>query len=87
MIAKDFRAYPLRFILEIVAWMLSIGCAVTMALTAPTPPLLEMYIAWVSGSSLYAWAAWTRGSFGMFGNYFLLVCIDLVGLSRMVIGV
>jgi hypothetical protein len=34
---------------------------------------------------MYAWAAWTRKSFGMIANYMLLVTIDTVGLVRMII--
>jgi hypothetical protein len=32
---------------------------------------------------LYAWAAFTRRSFGMLANYILLTTIDTVGLIRM----
>jgi len=32
---------------------------------------------------MYAWAAYTRKSFGMLANYLLLVTIDIVGLLRM----
>jgi len=34
---------------------------------------------------MYAWAAYTRRSFGMLGNYLLLVAIDSVGLTRMLL--
>jgi hypothetical protein len=34
---------------------------------------------------MYAWAAWTRKSFGMLANYILLVSIDTVGLLRMIL--
>jgi len=87
MIYRDFLSNPVRFIVEVIAWILSIGCSLTLALTAPNPPLFEMYIAWIVGSSLYAWAAWTRGSFGMFANYLLLVCIDVAGFARIIVGV
>jgi len=32
---------------------------------------------------MYAWASWTRKSFGMLANYILLTTIDTVGLIRM----
>ena len=32
---------------------------------------------------MYAWAAWTRSSFGMLANYMLLTVIDTVGLVRL----
>jgi len=82
-IQNDFRSHPWRFAVEIVAWAISIGCAITMALTVPVPPMLVLYPFWISGCAMYAWAAYTRQSFGMLANYLLLTSIDLVGLSRM----
>ena len=82
-IKNDFISHPVRFIIELIAWGISIGCAITMALTVPNPPLLTLYPIWILGCSLYAWAAFTRKSFGMLANYLLLVSIDIVGLVRM----
>lgn len=82
-IKDDFRSYPIRFVIECFAWGISIGCSITMALTVPTPPLLVMYPIWIFGCGLYAWAAFSRKSFGMLANYMLLVTIDSVGLARM----
>jgi hypothetical protein len=84
-IAEDFKSNRFRFVVEVFAWAISIGCSITMALTVPTPPLLILYPIWILGCSLYAWAAWTRRSFGMLANYMLLVTIDTVGLTRMII--
>lgn len=84
-IREDYCTHPARFVIECTAWAISIGCSVTMALTVPTPPLLAMYPLWILGCAMYAWAAWTRQSFGMLANYLLLVTIDSVGLIRMVI--
>lgn len=82
-IQDDYRTWPLRFCVELMAWAISIGCAITMAATVPTPPLLTLYPVWISGCAMYAWASWTRKSFGMLANYMLLVTIDIVGLTRM----
>jgi hypothetical protein len=83
---KDyFKSNRIRFIVELVAWAISIGCSITMALTVPTPPLLALYPIWILGCALYAWAAWTRKSFGMLANYILLTTIDSIGLARMII--
>ena len=82
---KDYNEYPFRFVVEVAAWAISIGCSITMALTVPTPPLLTLYPIWIIGCSMYGWAAWTRGSFGMLANYLLLVTIDSIGLTRMLI--
>lgn len=84
-IKNDFKSYPLRFCVELVAWGISIGCAIAMALTVPTPPLLVLYPFWITGCAMYGWAAWTRRSFGMLANYLLLTTIDSVGLIRMVL--
>jgi len=79
-ILTDFKSNPIRFVIEVVAWSLSIAASAIMALTVPNPPLLLIYILWVVGCSLYAWASFTRGSFGMLANYLLLTAIDTYGL-------
>ena len=84
-IKDDYRTHPFRFIIELLAWGISIGCSITMALTVPSPPLLSLYPVWILGCGLYAWAAFTRKSFGMLANYLLLVSIDSVGLIRMIV--
>ena len=82
-IQDDYRTNRFRFAVELLAWAISIGCSIIMALTVPTPPLLAMYPIWILGCSMYAWAAYTRKSFGMLANYILLTTIDSVGLVRM----
>ena len=82
-IKDDFRSHPVRFSLELLAWALSIGCSIAMAATVPDPPLVLLYPIWISGCGIYAWAAWTRRSFGMLANYLLLTTIDTIGLIRM----
>jgi len=84
-IRDDYKTYPVRFAIEIVAWAISIGCSITMAVTVPNPPLLYLYPIWISGCAMYAWASYTRKSFGMLANYILLVSIDMVGLVRMIL--
>jgi len=83
-IQDDFKSNRVRFVIELVAWAISVGCSITMALTVPTPPLLALYPVWILGCSLYAWASWTRKSFGMLANYILLTTIDSIGLIRMI---
>ena len=84
-IKEDFASNPFRFCVELLAWAISIGCSITMAVTVPNPPLIVLYPIWILGCSMYAWAAFTRRSFGMLANYMLLVGIDSVGLVRMLI--
>ncbi len=82
-IRDDWQSNKFRFIIELLAWAISIGCSITMALTVPTPPLLILYPIWIAGCAMYAWAAYTRKSFGMLANYLLLTTIDTIGLIRM----
>lgn len=84
-IKEDWRSNPLRCFLEIFAWFLSITCSVTMMLTVPTPPFLILYPLFITQCAIFAWAAWTRKSFGMIANYMLLVSIDSVALFRMAV--
>lgn len=82
-IRDDWNSNRVRFIAELLAWSVSIGCSITMALTVPNPPLLVLYPVWIVGCLIYAWAAYSRKSFGMLANYGLIVCIDAFGLIRM----
>ena len=82
-IHDDYTTNRFRFVVEVLAWAISIGCSITMAATVPNPLLLAMYPIWIMGCAMYAWASWTRKSFGMLANYILLVTIDSVGLVRM----
>jgi hypothetical protein len=82
-IRNDWYSNRFRFIVELLAWAISIGCSITMATTVPNPPLLTLYPIWITGCAMYAWAAWTRRSFGMLANYLLLTTIDTIGLIRM----
>jgi hypothetical protein len=82
-IKDDFKSNRFRFVIELLAWAVSIGCSITMALTVPNPPLLALYPVWIAGCAMYAWASYTRKSFGMLANYLLLTTIDTIGLIRM----
>jgi hypothetical protein len=84
-IRDDWASNKFRFIVELFAWAISIGCSITMAVTVPNPPLLALYPVWIAGCAMYAWAAYTRKSFGMLANYILLTAIDTFGLIRMIV--
>jgi len=84
-IRDDWTSNKFRFVVELLAWAFSIGCSITMALTVPNPPLLALYPIWIAGCAMYAWAAYTRKSFGMLTNYILLTAIDTFGLIRMIV--
>jgi hypothetical protein len=82
---NDYHSYPFRFCVEVIAWVISIGCTIVMAATVPTPPLIILYPFWILGCAMYAWASWTRDSFGMLANYLLLTLVDIVGLYRIIV--
>lgn len=82
-IHEDWKSNRTRFCFEVIAWAISIGCSLTMAITVPNPPLLAMYPVWITGCAIYAGCAFSRRSFGMLANYILLTTIDTVGLVRM----
>jgi len=82
-IQDDYKSNRVRFCFEVLAWAISIGCAITMATTVPNPPLLVLYPIWITGCAVYAGCAYSRRSFGMLANYVLLVSIDTIGLIRM----
>jgi hypothetical protein len=84
-IKQDYKDHPVRFILEVSAWFMSIGCAVAMGVTLPNPPFLILYPLFIFQCAIFAWAAWTRKSFGMLANYFLLISIDTVALIRLIL--
>jgi hypothetical protein len=84
-IHSDYKTNRVRFCVEVLAWGISIGCSITMAATVPNPPLLVMYPIWITGCAMYAWASYTRKSFGMLANYILLTSIDTFGLIRMLL--
>jgi len=84
-VKQDWKSNPLRFFIELLAWTISIGCALIMALTVPNPPLMILYPLWILGCILYAWASYSRKSFGMLGNYLLLTSVDIIGLARLLI--
>ena len=82
-IKEDYNSHPVRFVLEVLSWGMSIGCAIWMGLTLPNPPFLILYPLFIAQCSVFAWAAWSRGSTGMVANYLLLVTIDSIALVRL----
>ena len=81
---SDFQSNPIRFVLEITAWFLSILCAIWMGMTLPNPPFLILYPLFIMQCAIFGWAAWTRRSTGMVANYLLLVTIDVIALIRLI---
>ena len=84
-VQEDFRAYPLRFCLELLGWAISLGCSLTYAITVPHLPFIPLYMAFITGCLIMAWCAYTRGSFGILGNYLILSIIDSAGLIKLLL--
>lgn len=81
-IKQDYQSYKLRFILEGVAWIMSLVCTIMVAVYAPTPPMFTLYPMFIIQCAIFAWSAWTRNSMGMFANYLLISFIDSIGLIK-----
>jgi hypothetical protein len=84
-VREDFRAYPLRFCLEVLVWAISLGCSLTYAIMVPDLPFIPLYMAFISGCLIMSWCAYTRGSFGILGNYLILSIIDSAGLIKLLL--
>jgi hypothetical protein len=81
-IREDWREHPLRFIIEVVCWLDSMACAVIVNTTVPNLPYTLLYPLWISGTLLYAWCAWSRGSFGMLITFLMIASTDIWGFTR-----
>ena len=79
----DYREWPTRFSLEIAAWLMSLGCSLTLAAGATDPLFFYLYPIFILQCAIFGWAAWTRKSTGMVANYLLLVTIDIIGYVRL----
>ena len=84
-IRADWRSNPIRFVVETWAWAFSIGAAVLFAATVPNVPFVLYLTVTVTNCALYAWASWSRGSFGLLANYLLLTTIDTIALIKAII--
>ena len=83
-IKEDWQSNPIRFIIETLAWTMSIGAAIWFAMTVPSVPFIWYLTLTICSCAMYTWAAWSRNSFGMLANYLLLTTIDSIGLFRMI---
>lgn len=81
-VKQDYHSNSNRFILEAVAWIVSIGCTIAVAVFAPYPPMFWLYPFYIFQCAIFAWSAWTRNSMGMFLNYLLITTIDSIGLIK-----
>ena len=66
-IKDDYTTNPVRFVIELVAWAISIGCSLTMAATVPDPPIyrslsyVDYRLCYVRLGCLYSEIIWHAG--------------------------
>jgi hypothetical protein len=65
--------------------MASIACGIILAITVKDPALYLLYPLWLTGCSIAAICAWSRGSFGQTSMYIMLTVIDLIGFTKYII--
>lgn len=84
-ISRDYREHPVRCILEILGWAMSVGANVMFMLTVPAVPFVWFLSLTVASSAIFAWALWTRNSLGGLANYAFLVTVDIVALIKVLL--
>lgn len=68
-IRDNWYSGKFRFIIELLAWAISIGCSVTMARTIPTFPLIILYPIWIAGCAVVRYGALCTLGLLMLGKY------------------
>ena len=84
-IARDYREHPVRCVVEILGWSMSVGANIMFMLTVPAVPFVWFLSLTVSSSAIFAWALWTRNSLGGLANYAFLVAVDTVALIKILL--
>ena len=84
-IARDYREHPVRCVVEILGWSMSVGANIMFMLTVPAVPFVWFLSLTVSSSAIFAWALWTRNSLGGLANYAFLVTVDTVALIKILL--
>ena len=82
-IARDYREHPVRCVVEILGWTMSVGANLLFMWTVPAVPFLWFLSLTVISSAIFAWALWTRNSLGGLANYAFLVAVDTVALIKL----
>ena len=84
-IAQDYCKHPVRCVVEIVGWAMSVGANLLFMLTVPNVPFVWFLSLTVASSAIFAWALWTRNSLGGLANYAFLVAVDTVALIKILL--
>ncbi|CAB4164130.1 hypothetical protein UFOVP1146_66 [uncultured Caudovirales phage] len=81
----DYNSYPLRWIVETLAWIATLVNTVTITLTVPAVPWLFCYPLWISACLAYAWSQWTRKSSMGVTSCLAFAALDGIGLTRLLL--
>lgn len=84
-IKKDYNSNRMRFVIETLAWIMSIGANILFAYTVPHVPFAVYLTITVTGCAMYAWSACSRRSFGMLANYLFLTGLDSFALAKVLV--
>jgi hypothetical protein len=84
-IKDDYSSNPVRCVLEILAWFMSIGANIMFMWTVPNVPFMWYLSLTVASSAVFAWSLWSRNSLGGLANYGFLVAIDTIALTRLIL--
>jgi len=84
-IARDYQEHPVRCVVEIIGWAMSVGANLLFMLTVPAVPFVWFLSLTVTSSAIFAWALWTRNSLGGLANYAFLVAVDTVALIKILL--
>lgn len=84
-VRRDFALNPIRACAELIGMAGGVGAAILLALTTPTPMMLECYILWLCASGILFLCSLSRGSTGLALAYALYFVIDAFGLIRTIL--
>ena len=84
-IDRDYKEHPVRCVLEIIGWAMSVCANIMFMLTVPVVPFIWFLSLTVTSSAIFAWALWTRNSLGGLANYAFLVAVDTVALIKILL--
>jgi hypothetical protein len=82
-IVRDYREHPVRCVVEILGWSMSVAANIMFMWTVPAVPFVWFLSLTVASSAIFAWALWTRNSLGGLANYAFLVAVDTVALIKL----
>jgi hypothetical protein len=82
-VRKDFKSYPLRWVIETMAWLGIVFNTVVITITVPDTPWHLLYPIWIVCCLASIWTSYTRNSsIGVFGSVVYTI-LDVIGYYRL----